>query len=73
MRCSLLFRPRAAVASTTIVYVLVTAFTLNVALVVAAIVMGTIFAFQRRATRSVLAPVVTHLTWSTLMLLALPR
>ena len=66
-------RPRAAVASTTIVYVLVTAFTLNVALVVAAIVMGTIFAFQRRATRSVLAPLVTHLTWSTLMLLALPR
>ena len=66
-------RPRAAVASTTLVYVIVTAFTLNVALVVAAIVMGTIFAFQRRATRSVLAPVVTHLTWSTLMLLALPR
>jgi uncharacterized protein len=57
----------------TLVYVAVTAATGNVALVVAAAVMGTIFALQRARTGSVLAPTVTHLCWSTLMLLALPR
>jgi membrane protease YdiL (CAAX protease family) len=65
--------PRSAVRGTTVVYVSVTAATFNVALVVAALVMGTVFSLQRRATRSVLAPIVTHLTWSTLMLLALSR
>jgi membrane protease YdiL (CAAX protease family) len=65
--------PRSAIFGTTIVYVCVTAVTFNVALVIAALVMGTIFGLQRRATRSVLAPMVTHLIWSTLTLLALPR
>ena len=57
----------------TIVYVLVTVATLNVALVIAAAVMGTVFALERLATRGFLAPMLTHVTWSTLMLLALPR
>lgn len=58
---------------TTVVYVAVTVATLNVALVVAAVVMGTLFALQRRATRGIVVPIVTHVTWSLLMLCALPR
>jgi membrane protease YdiL (CAAX protease family) len=62
---------RAVVA--TAVYVLVTAATLNVALVVAAAAMGTVFMLERLATRGILAPTLTHVTWSLLMLLAIPR
>ena len=62
---------RAVVA--TAVYVLVTAATLNVALVVAAAAMGTVFMLERLATRGILAPTLTHVTWSTLMLLAIPN
>ena len=61
---------RAVVA--TAVYVLVTVATLNVALVVAAAAMGTVFMLERLATRGILAPTLTHVTWSTLMLLAIP-
>jgi uncharacterized protein len=61
---------RAALA--TAIYVLVTVATLNIALVVAAAAMGTIFMLERQATRGVLAPTLTHATWSTLVLLALP-
>jgi len=56
----------------TILYVLVTVATMNVALVVAAIVMGVVFTAEREATRGVLAPLVTHVTWSTLVLFLLP-
>jgi membrane protease YdiL (CAAX protease family) len=63
---------RAPVVATGI-YVLVTVASLNAALVAAAAVMGTVFTLERLATRGILAPIVTHLTWSTLMLLALPR
>jgi membrane protease YdiL (CAAX protease family) len=59
--------------ATTIVYVIVTAATGNVALVIAAVVMGALFSLERLSTRGVLAPMLTHLTWSTLMVLALPR
>ncbi len=61
------------VLTSTLVYVAVTAATGNVALVVAAAVMGTLFSLQRVNSGSVLASTVTHLCWSTLMLLALPR
>jgi uncharacterized protein len=57
----------------TLVYVAVTAATGNVALIVAAAVMGTLFSLQRVHSGSVLASTITHLCWSTLMLLALPR
>jgi uncharacterized protein len=57
----------------TIVYVVVTASTGNVALVIAAVVMGILLSLERLSTRGVLAPMLTHLTWSTLMVLALPR
>jgi membrane protease YdiL (CAAX protease family) len=56
----------------TAVYVMVTMATLNMALVVAAAVMGTVFMLERLATRGILAPTLTHVTWSGLMLLALP-
>jgi len=62
---------RAVVA--TAVYVLVTVATLNIALVVAAAAMGTVFMLERLATRSIVPPTLTHVTWSTLMLLAIPR
>jgi CAAX protease family protein len=65
--------PHRPAITTTIVYVIVTAATGNVALVIAAAVMGTVFGLERLSTRGVLAPMVNHLTWSTLMVLALPR
>jgi len=63
---------RPAITATAI-YVLVTAATGNIALVAAAAVMGIIFSLERLSTRSILAPLVTHLSWSTLMLFLLPR
>jgi membrane protease YdiL (CAAX protease family) len=69
---SALARRRPVIVST-VIYVAVTVATLNVALVLAAAVMGTLFACQRRATRGVVVPIVTHVTWSVLMLCALPR
>jgi membrane protease YdiL (CAAX protease family) len=54
------------------IYAVVTVATGNPVLVFAALVMGLLFATQRRATGGVLAPMITHLTWSTIMVLALP-
>ena len=61
------------VVSSLIVYAAVTATTGNVALVLAAGAMGIIFSLERWRTGGILASTVTHLCWSTLMLLALPR
>jgi hypothetical protein len=58
---------------TTVVYVAVTAVTGNVALIIAAAIMGTIFSLERAATRGVVASITTHITWTVLMLLVLPR
>jgi len=60
------------VAASTGVYMLSTCATRNPALVLAAGVMGSVFAAQRRATGGLLAPILTHVTWSTLMLRYLP-
>lgn len=57
----------------TALYVLVTVATLNPALVLAAAAVGVVFTAEREATRGVLAPVITHVTWSTLILFLLPR
>ena len=65
--------PHRPAIATTIAYVVVTAATGNVALVIAAAVMGALFSLERLSTRGVLAPMLTHLTWSTLMILALPH
>ncbi len=60
------------VALSTVAYALATVPTRNPALVLAASAMGTLFAAQRRASGGIQAPVLTHLTWSTLMLRYLP-
>jgi membrane protease YdiL (CAAX protease family) len=44
----------------------------NLILVFAAIAVGLVLGLQRRATGGVLAPTITHVTWSLLMLLVLP-
>lgn len=60
------------VPASTAVYMLATTATRNPALVLASGVMGTLFALQRRASGGIQAPILTHLTWSTLMLRYLP-
>jgi len=66
-----LSRTRPVPASTAL-YVASTTATGNPALVLASGVMGTLLAEQRRVTGGLAAPLVTHLTWSTLMLRFLP-
>jgi hypothetical protein len=61
------------VAVTTAVYTAATMATRNPALVAAAAVMGTLFGAQRRVTGGIQAPILTHVTWSILMLRFLPR
>jgi membrane protease YdiL (CAAX protease family) len=60
------------VAKTTAVYTLATTATRNPALVLAGGAMGTLFALQRRASGGIQAPMLTHLTWSALMLRYMP-
>lgn len=54
------------------VYTLATTTTRNPALVLAALVMGSVFGLQRRLSGGIQAPILTHLTWATLMLRYLP-
>jgi membrane protease YdiL (CAAX protease family) len=61
-----------AVVTSTGVYMLATLTTRNPSLVIAALFMGGLFAMQRRATGGLQAPLLTHLTWSTLMVRYLP-
>jgi membrane protease YdiL (CAAX protease family) len=63
---------RQPVARSTAAYVLATCTTRNPALVLASAVMGTLFGVQRRASGGIQSPILTHLTWSTLMLRFLP-
>jgi uncharacterized protein len=63
---------RNPVLISTIVYVLVTVATGNAMLVFAGVLMGTLFGLQRRASGGILASMITHLVWSTVMILALP-
>jgi uncharacterized protein len=60
------------VAASTAVYMLTTSATRNPALVLASGVMGTLLALQRRASGRIGAPILTHVTWSALMLRYLP-
>lgn len=60
------------IAVTTVVYVAATAATGNFALALAALVLGLITGAQRRVTGGVLAPTITHVVWSSAMLLLLP-
>ncbi len=61
-----------AAAASTAIYTLATTTTRNPSLVLAAALMGSLFALQRRASGGLQAPLLTHLTWSTLMVRYLP-
>ncbi len=63
---------RHMVAVTAVVYALTTAATGNVMLTFAAVLLGVVVGFQRRASGGILAPILTHLTWSVTMLCVLP-
>ena len=56
----------------TAVYGLATTATRNPALLLASLVMGLLFGLQRRASGGIQAPMLTHLTWSALMVRFLP-
>jgi len=57
---------------TTVAYGVATAATGNVMLAFAAVLLGTVVGLERRASGGILAPMLTHCTWSLTMLLALP-
>ncbi|MGA8848189.1 MAG: type II CAAX endopeptidase family protein [Nocardioides sp.] len=57
---------------TTVAYAVATLATGNVMLGFAAILLGVIVGLQRRASGGILAPIITHCTWSLTMLFALP-
>jgi uncharacterized protein len=56
----------------TVIYVATAATTGNPMLGVAAVVVGAVCAWERRATGGVLAPMLTHFFWGLVMVLALP-
>lgn len=60
------------VLASTAVYAAVTAASRNPALVLASVAMGTLFGVERKITGGVQAPLLTHLTWSALVLRYLP-
>jgi hypothetical protein len=61
-----------AVVSTVIYVVVTSATTGNPMLGVAAVIVGAVCAWERRATGGVLAPTLTHFFWGLVMVLALP-
>jgi hypothetical protein len=63
---------RHPVVISTIVYAIATIATWNPMLVFAALTLGLVFGLQRRASGGILAPMITHVTWSMIMLFALP-
>ncbi|SFC95488.1 hypothetical protein SAMN04487968_11632 [Nocardioides terrae] len=64
--------PGHPVVVTTLAYVVVTAVTGNVMLTFASLVLGAVVGVERAVTGGVLAPALTHVTWSATMLYALP-
>lgn len=64
--------PRHPVLWTTAAYAAATLATGNLMLTFAAAVLGTVVGLERRASGGVLAPMLTHATWSLSMLLVLP-
>jgi membrane protease YdiL (CAAX protease family) len=63
---------RYPVVISTTVYGIVTLATGNPMLVLAALTLGLVFGLQRRASGGILAPTITHVVWSMIMLFALP-
>jgi membrane protease YdiL (CAAX protease family) len=64
--------PRHQILVATLLYMLVTLASGNLMLVFAAAVLGAVVALQRRVTGGVLAPMITHVVWSSGMLFVLP-
>jgi membrane protease YdiL (CAAX protease family) len=58
---------------TTVAYAVATLATGNLMLCFAAVLLGTLVGLERRATGGILAPILTHCTWSLTLLLVLPR
>ena len=63
---------RHAVVVSTLIYTAATVATGNPTLVFAAATLGLVLALQRRASGGILAPILTHVTWSLMMLFTLP-
>lgn len=63
---------RHPVVWTTVAYTVATAATGNIMLSFAAVLLGLLVGLQRRASGGILAPIITHITWSLTMLFALP-
>jgi membrane protease YdiL (CAAX protease family) len=63
---------RRPVLWTTVAYGVATLATGNVMLAFAAVLLGAVVGLERRASGGILAPVLTHCTWSLTMLFALP-
>ncbi len=57
---------------TTMAYAVATLATGNVMLAFAAVLLGVVVGLERRASGGILAPILTHCTWSLTMLFALP-
>jgi len=64
--------PRHPVPFSTVAYAMTTIATGNALLVVAAVVLGVVVGLERRASGGILAPAITHVTWSLGMLFGLP-
>jgi membrane protease YdiL (CAAX protease family) len=63
---------RGRLPASVLIYAAMTMATGNLMLGFAAVLLGAVVSLQRRATGGVLAPVLTHVTWSVLMFVALP-
>ncbi len=61
-----------AIISTIVYTIVIGVSTLNPMLTFAAVILGSVCAFERRATGGVLAPILTHMVWGLIMVLALP-
>jgi membrane protease YdiL (CAAX protease family) len=61
-----------AIVSTIIYTAAILVATRNPMLAFAALVLGSVCAFERRATGGVLAPILTHMVWGLIMVLVLP-
>lgn len=64
--------PRRPVLWTTLAYAVATLATGNLVLALAAALLGLVVGLERRASGGILAPVLTHCSWSLTMLLVLP-
>ena len=64
--------PQHPVIVSTVAYVIATLATGNFMLAFAAVILGAVVGLERRASGGVLSPILTHVTWSAIMLFALP-